>query len=166
VLAHDGRDLAAAVQTIIEIGDEQALAEAVAEAFDGASLSVASDEARFRIQFTTPGVLRALDGAELSDGTLRYLALVAALQSPRPPELLVLNEPEASLHPRVLEPLGRQIVSAAKRSQVIVVSHAAALVETIAAARDAVLIELSKAEGETVVVDRNRLDEPQWKWSS
>ncbi len=166
VLAHDGHDLAAALQTIIEVGDERALAEAVAEAFDGASVSIASDEARFRIEFTTPGVFRPLDGAELSDGTLRYLALLAALQSPRPPELLVLNEPEASLHPRVLEPLGRQIVSAAKRSQVIVVSHAAALVEAISASRDAVRIELGKTAGETVVPGRNRLDEPPWKWSS
>ena len=40
-----------------------------------------------------------LSAAELSDGTLRYLLWVAALLSPRPPELLVLNEPEASLHP-------------------------------------------------------------------
>ena len=40
------------------------------------------------------GLLRPLRGAELSDGTLRYLLWVAALLTPRPPELLVLNEPE------------------------------------------------------------------------
>lgn len=78
----------------------------------------------------------------------------------------MLNEPEASLHPRVLEPLARQIVSAAERSQVIVVSHAAALVEAITASRDAVRIELGKTAGETVVLGRRRLDEPSWKWSS
>ncbi|HSD86926.1 MAG TPA: AAA family ATPase [Kofleriaceae bacterium] len=166
VLSHDGHDLAAALQTIIEIGDERALAEAVAEAFDGATLSIASDQARFRILFSTPGVFRPLDAAELSDGTLRYLALLAALQSPRPPELLVLNEPEASLHPSVLVPLGRQIIAAAKRSQVIVVSHAAALVDAIGSARDAVRIELAKEGGETIVAGRNRLDEPPWKWTS
>ena len=78
----------------------------------------------------------------------------------------MLDEPEASLHPRVLEPLGRQIISAAERSQVIVVSHAAALVETIAASRDAVRIELEKVNGETVVAGRNRLEEPPWKWTA
>lgn len=166
VLAHDGHDLAAALQTIIEIGDESALAEAVAEAFDGATLSIQSNDARFRIEFSTPGVFRPLDATELSDGTLRYLALLAALQSPRPPELLVLNEPEASLHPSVLEPLGGQIIAAAKRSQVIVVSHAAALVDAISSARDATRVELAKQGGETVVAGRNRLDEPAWKWTS
>jgi predicted ATPase len=166
VLAHDGHDLAAALQTIIEVGDEKALADAIAEAFEGATLAIASAKARFRIQLSTPGVLRPLDASELSDGTLRYLALLAALHSPRPPELLVLNEPEASLHPRVLEPLARQVIDAAKRSQVIVVSHAGALVDAIGAVRDAVRINLSKVDGETIVAGRNRLDEPAWKWTS
>jgi predicted ATPase len=166
VLAHDGHDLAAALQTIIEVGDDRALAAAVAEAFDGARLSIVSEDARFRLQLATPGVFRALEAAELSDGTLRYLALLAALHSPRPPELLVLNEPEASLHPGVLEPLALQITAAARRSQVIVVSHAAALVDRIASASDAVRIELTKVAGETIVAGRDRLDEPVWKWTS
>jgi predicted ATPase len=166
VLAHDGHDLAAALQTIMEVGDDETLADAVAEAFDGATLSIEFDKAQFRIQLKTPGVFRALEASELSDGTLRYLALLAALHSPRPPELLVLNEPEASLHPRVLEPLGRQIIDAAKRSQVIVVSHAEALVDAISSARNAVRIELAKDDGETIVAGRNRLDEPVWKWTS
>ena len=42
---------------------------------------------------------------ELSDGTLRYLCLLAVLLSPRPPELLALNEPETSIHADLLEPL-------------------------------------------------------------
>ncbi len=166
VLAHDGHDLAAALQTIIEVGDDKALCDAIAEAFDGATLSIASDESRFRIQLSTRGVLRPLDASELSDGTLRYLALLAALHSPRPPELLVLNEPEASLHPRVLEPLARQVIDAARRSQVIVVSHAGALVDAICAVRDAVRINLSKEDGQTIVAGRNRLEEPAWKWTS
>ena len=93
VLAHDGHDLAPALQTILENGDDLALADAVAEAFDGGKLEVLAEASRFRLTLTTPGVRRPLDAAELSDGTLRYLALLAALHSPRPPELLVLNEP-------------------------------------------------------------------------
>jgi predicted ATPase len=166
VLAHDGHDLAAALQTIREIGDDGALSDAIAEAFDRASVRIAADDARFRMLFSTPGVLRPLEAAELSDGTLRYLALLAALHSPRPPELLVLNEPEASLHPRVLAPLARQIIEASRRSQVIVVSHAAPLVDAITKARDAVRIELAKQEGETIVPGRSRLEEPSWKWTS
>ncbi len=166
MLAHDGHDLAPALQTIIENGNDVALAEAVAEAFDGATLSVVSDSARFGIALQTSGVNRPLDAAELSDGTLRFLALLAALQTPRPPELLVLNEPETSLHPRVLVPLARQIIAAAARSQVIVVSHAAALVDAISAAPGATRIELAKNAGETVVAGRRSTDEPPWKWTS
>jgi predicted ATPase len=55
------------------------------------------------------GLLRPLKASELSDGTLRYLLLVAALLSPRPPTLMILNEPETSLHPDLLPPLARLI---------------------------------------------------------
>jgi len=61
---------------------------------------------------------------ELSDGTLRYLLWIAALHTPRPPPLMVLNEPETSLHPDLLPALARLITRAASRSQVWVVSHA------------------------------------------
>lgn len=64
------------------------------------------------------GLLRPLSGMELSDGTLRYLLLVAALMTPRPPPLMVLNEPETSLHPDLLPSLGRLIVNASKHTQI------------------------------------------------
>ena len=55
---------------------------------------------------------------ELSDGTLRYLLLAAALFSPRLQPFLVLNEPENSLHPDLLAPLARLIGGVAERIQV------------------------------------------------
>lgn len=165
VLAHDGHDLAAALQTINENGDHRALASAIADAFEGARLRVESDKARFRIELETPGVYRPLEAAELSDGTLRYIALLAELYSPNPPELLILNEPEMSLHSRLLVPLARQIVAASARSQVIVISHAGALVDAISATRDATRIDLVKQDGETKVSGR-KPDEPSWKWTS
>ena len=77
------------------------------------------------------GLLRPLNASELSDGTLRYLLLVAALLSPRSPALMILNEPETSLHPDLLPSLARLIVQASKRTQLIVVSHAAGLVTAL-----------------------------------
>lgn len=96
VLAGDGADLGAAVQTIMEIGDAGALGETIADAFDGATLAIGE---RFEVEMRQHGLLRPLAAAELSDGTLRYVLPAAALLSPRPPELMILNEPEASLHP-------------------------------------------------------------------
>ena len=52
------------------------------------------------------GLLRPLERRRAVDGTLRYLLWVAALLTPRPPGLLVLNEPETSLHPDLLPALG------------------------------------------------------------
>lgn len=109
VLANDGADLAAALQTIREIGDGEALDRAVDDAFPGARIQVRVNEDRFETLMHQHGLLRPLTAAELSDGTLRYLLWIAALLTPRPPALLVLNEPETSLHPDLLPALGRQI---------------------------------------------------------
>ena len=172
VLGHDGEDLAAALQTIREIGDAQALGAAIDLAFPGSRLNVTSDEAgRFDLWLSQPGLHRPLGAAELSDGTLRYLLWVAVLMTPRPPRLLVLNEPETSLHPDLLGPLAQLIVTAAERSQLIVVSHSRPLITTMQKFADSGhpdmsvnTIELAKQSGQTLVAGQEPLDAPLWHW--
>lgn len=147
VLADDGADLGAAIQTIIEIGDGAALDEGIADAFDGARLSVGE---QFEVELHQPGLLRPLSAPELSDGTLRFILLSAVLLTPRPPALMVLNEPEASLHPDLYGPLARLLVKASARCQIVVVSHAAGLVRALEQQGDTRLIELRKDMGETL----------------
>lgn len=163
VLASDGSDLAAAVQTIRGIGAAEEMDAAIADAFPGARVEVIDSEGYFELEMRQHGLLRALKTSELSDGTLRYLLLVAALLSPRPPALMILNEPETSLHPDLLPPLARLITQASTRSQVVVVSHAAALVSALDACTDCIQIALEKELGETVVRDGTP---PGWTWSS
>jgi len=163
VLADDGADLAAAVQTIIEAGFGD-LADAVAAAFDGATVEIVVTDGLFDLAVRQPGVLRPLRAAELSDGTLRFLLWAAALCSPQPPSLMVLNEPETSLHPDLVPALAGLIRSAAGGTQVIVVTHSARLVELLA--EDAVLVELVKQEGQTTVAGQGLLDMPAWHWGS
>lgn len=160
VLAGDGADLGAAVQTILEIGDAEGLQAAVGDAFDGAELAV---NARFEVEMRQHGLLRPLRAAELSDGTLRYLLLAAALLSPRPPELMVLNEPEASLHVDLLPALARLIARAAQSCQIVVVSHATGLAEALAEDPRTATIRLEKAMGETRITEADR---PRWAWPS
>jgi predicted ATPase len=82
----------------------------------GGRVLVRADEMlRVGVRMQMPGIQRPLEATELSDGTLRYLCLAAALLTPRPPELLALNEPETSLHPQLLAPLGRLIARARAR---------------------------------------------------
>lgn len=153
VLSDDGADLAAALQTIVELGDGESLHEAVKQAFGGASLLVDTDDrARMTVGLKMPGVRRPLEACELSDGTLRYLCLVAGLLSPRPPSLLALNEPETSLNPELIEPLAKLIVRASSEAQVLVTTHSRDLTEAIDAAADARIIELALLGGETHVV--------------
>ena len=164
VLAHDGADLAAALQTIREIGDADALSHAISDAFPGAELEVLGDGGRLSIAMRQDGLLRALSIAELSDGTLRYLLWTAALLTPRPPRLMVLNEPEASLHPDLLPALGRLIGVAAASTQIIVVSHASRLIAALQSDPNCHSIQLEKELGETKIVGQQRLDVPGWRW--
>jgi len=167
VLHHDGRDLAAALQTIREIGDGNALDEAINDAFPGARLEIACHEDnRFSVLFHQQGLLRPLTCAELSDGTLRYILLVAALLTPRPPLLMVLNEPENSLHPDLLPALARLIIKASEKSQVWVVSHANRLVATLNKSTSCHAIELTKQFGQTEIIGQGILDTPSWYWPS
>jgi predicted ATPase len=165
VLHHDGRDLAAALQTIREIGDPEALQAAISDAFPGATLNVAPLQGgRFAIEFYQEGLLRPLSAAELSDGTLRYLLLVAALLTPRPPTLMVLNEPETSLHPDLLPALARLIIRASEQCQVWVVSHARRLISALQQDPECNCIVLEKNFGQTGMVGQRMLDEPVWYW--
>jgi len=166
ILSNDGSDLAAALQTIMEIGNPVVLDDAVADAFPGSSISVLNLEGRFEIAMHQHGLLRPLKAAELSDGTLRYLLWIAALLTPRPPGLLVLNEPETSLHPDLLPALGRLIASAAERSQVLVVTHAPKLISVLEEQTACNSVRLEKEFGETKVVGVGKFDQPAWRWAS
>ena len=162
VLSDDGGDLAAAVQTIVEVGSGD-LQRAVADAFDGAEVSVAVHDGLFELQLRQPGMLRPLRAAELSDGTLRFLLWGAALLSPRPPSLMVLNEPETSLHPDLVAPLASMIRAAAAATQVVVVTHSQ-MMRGHLDVDDASEIELYKEWGETRVAEQTMLSTPPWEW--
>jgi predicted ATPase len=162
-LAHDGRDLAAALQSIRAIGDSRALDVAVEDAFPGASVDIVTGE-RFVVKFTQHGLLRPLSATELSDGTLRYLLWIAALLTPRPPSLMILNEPETSLHPDLLPALARLIEKASERTQVWVVSHASRMIAALKEAKACNAITLTKDHGETAIEGQGQLDAPPWRW--
>ena len=166
-LAPDGHDLAAALATIEENGADARLAATIEAAFPGSSLEIAVNDGVFDVALRQPGMLRPLRAAELSDGTLRYLAWTAALLSPRPPQLLVLNEPENSLHPQLLPALAELVVSAARRTQVILITHSERFRAALRRAADGLELselELVKELGETVVAGRTELFVSGWTW--
>ncbi|WP_430911699.1 AAA family ATPase [Methylobacterium sp. sgz302541] len=133
-LSSDGSDLAAVFATLAHIRQDTVdLDEAVGDAFPGARLVVPEPgrEARFGLIFPDYPK-RVFEASELSDGTLRFLALAGALLAYRLPPFIALNEPETSLHPDLLEPLARMIVKASERTQVWLVTHSERLAQAIA----------------------------------
>jgi predicted ATPase len=163
-LDHDGSNLAATWATIVEEGHGAALAAAVDAAFEGARVEVdAAADGLFRLRLRQPGLLRPLETAELSDGTLRFLLLCAALLPARPAPLLVLNEPEASLHERLLAPLADLVRRSAERTQVLLVSHAPTLVENLP---EPARVELRSGTSGTTVAGQGFMDVPAWNWGS
>lgn len=151
VLSRDGADLAAALETVLEIGDEGLLHETISRAFGGAKLQIEATDTLFSMKLEVPGLLRPLQARELSDGQLRFLCLCAALLSPRPPSLLALNEPETSIHPDLIDPLARLIVGAAKYTQLWITTHSYPLAERIERHSGVPRVRLCMVQGETIV---------------
>jgi predicted ATPase len=164
VLNNDGSDLPAALETILQFGDSGALERTVDDAFPGSRIEIAVHDGRFEVQLRQHGLLRPLSAAELSDGTLRFLLWTAALLSPRPPELMVLNEPETSLHPDLLPALARLIVLASERTQIVVVSHSEPLIEALEKSATCQRIRLEKSFGETTIDGSTIFNAPRWQW--
>jgi len=161
VLANDGMDLAAALQTIREIGDHRALDDSISDAFSDANVRVTNNSGYFELEMRQHGLLRPLKAAELSDGTLRYLLLISALLSPRPPALMIVNEPETSLHPDLLPPLARLIAKSSEGSQIVMVTHSAKLAAELGRNNECKQFELEKELGETLVQEHEK---PSWNW--
>jgi len=152
-LASDGRDLAAVFATLVHIReDTQDLDAAIAGAFPGAEIVVPppGPMASFGLRFPDfPS--RVFEASELSDGTLRFMGLAGALMAYRLPPFIALNEPEASLHPELMEPLGRMIVQAAERTQVWLVTHSERLARVIEASGAGAVRTVLKTNGATTV---------------
>jgi predicted ATPase len=164
VLGSDGCDLAAALQTIIEVGNNQLLNQTVNDAFPGSQIIIDIQSTMFRVGLQQPGMLRPLFAGELSDGTLRYLLLVAALLTPRPPELIILNEPETSLHPDLLPALGRLIEAYGVNRQIVVVTHSPLLISQLKDLPQTKHFQLEKNFGQTEIINVGQFDLPAWKW--
>ncbi|MCD2179275.1 AAA family ATPase [Rhizobium sp. C1] len=133
LLDEDGSNLAAVFATIsVNRGEMPEIDDIVADALSGAQLVIPEPEQEASIGLSLPDFpKRVFSAREFSDGQLRFLALTAALMSYRLPPLIALNEPEASLHPDMLEPLADMIATAAKRSQIWIVTHSERLAEAV-----------------------------------
>jgi predicted ATPase len=86
------------------------------------------------------GLEKPISAMRLSDGTLRYLCLLAILCHPEPPPLICLEEPEVGLHPDILPTIAELLIDASQRTQLIVTTHSDILVSALSDIPEAVLV--------------------------
>ena len=91
---------------------------------------------------------RQIPAERLSDGTLRYLSLLAVLLDPDPPPLIGIEEPELGLHPDIVFELAKLLVEASERTQLVVTTHSHALVDALTD-RPTSVVACDKHEGQT-----------------
>lgn len=106
---------------------------------EGGTVQVFFREGRFKVPAT-----------RLSDGTLRYLCLLAILCHPSPPPLVCIEEPELGLHPDVLPTVAELMKEASERCQLIVTTHSDVLVDAMTDQTESVLVAEKSDEGTTL----------------
>ncbi len=102
-----------------------------------------------------------ISAARLSDGTLRYLCLLAILCHPRPPPVVCLEEPEIGLHPDILPGLADLLKDASTRCQLIVTTHSDVLVDRLSDTPESVVV-CEKHDGQTQMRRLERDALKQW----
>jgi predicted ATPase len=102
-----------------------------------------------------------IPATRLSDGTLRYLCLLAILLHPNPPPLICIEEPELGLHPDILPTLCDLLKEAAQKTQIIITTHSADLIDDLSDMPEAVLV-FDKYQGSTTVNRLSKEDLSEW----
>jgi len=99
----------------------------------------------------------SIPASRLSDGTLRWLFLLTILLHPEPPPVVCIEEPELGLHPDMIRPLAKLLLTASERMQLFVTTHSDALVDELSGTPNAVIV-CEKQDGSTIL---KRLDSDQ-----
>jgi predicted ATPase len=118
---------------------KNAILEGLRDLYEGISDFDISIEGGTVQVFLTEGDF-TIPATRLSDGTLRYLCLLAILCDPQPPALLCIEEPELGLHPDILPKLADHLVAASQRTQLIITTHSDILVDAMTEHPEAVVV--------------------------
>ncbi len=89
--------------------------------------------------YLTEGNL-SIPAPRVSDGTLRFLCLLAILVDPQPPPLIAIEEPELGLHPDIHPQLATLLLDASKRTQLVVTTHPDILVDALTETPEAIIV--------------------------
>ena len=107
---------------------DSAMTAAFGREFEKLVFPPAADQ-RIQLRVRWKSLRREQSAVDLSDGTLRFLFLLAVLANPDPPSLIAVDEPETGLHPAMLPIVADYAIQASERSQVILATHSASLLD-------------------------------------
>ena len=113
------------------------------------------DQEKVRLEWKQKGVLSPMQPYQLSDGTLRFICLATALIQPSPPATILIDEPELGLHPAALDVLAGLMREASYKTQIIVSTQSATLLDLFEP-NDVVVVD--RKDGASTFV---RLEEPK-----
>lgn len=151
-LSADGSDLAAALATLYTIREDASdIQEAIQDAFPGAELRAWEESGLCEFDLQLADMPRPFRAHELSDGTLKYICLLAVFMGYRLPPFIALNEPETSLHPSLLAPLARLIAKASRRADIWIVTHSEHLMDALRSESSVPLRRVIKPKGATTI---------------
>jgi len=100
--------------------------------------------AQVLVRIREKGMQRSMELWELSDGMVRFLCLAVALLNPVPPPLVMVDEPETGLHPRLMPVIADMIKTASERTQVLVTTHSPDLLNQFDLADISVMSRISE----------------------
>ena len=103
------------------------------------------------------GLRAPVPATRLSDGTLRFMAILVLLLSPKPPPLICIEEPELGLHPDAVALLGDVLVDASSRTQLIITTHSDALISGLTNNAHSVLVCEHRGGTELKRLDSDKL---------
>ncbi len=143
-----------------EISVKRRFLKALGELYDGLS------DFHVDIEYGTAQVFLhegdvPVSAMRLSDGTLRYLCLLAILLDPSPPPLICIEEPELGLHPDILPGLANLLREASERCQLIVTTHSDTLVDALTDTPESVVV-CEKNQGRTTLKRLDKDDLSEW----
>ncbi len=114
-----------------------------------------------QIFFHEEGLQHPVPAKRLSDGSLRYLCLLAVLCHPDPPPAICIEEPEIGLHPDIIPEVAKLLVEASSRSQIFVTTHSDVLVDTLTETPESIVV-CEKPEGSTQLRRLDKSDLEPW----
>ena len=153
-LSSDARNLALAVNEIQyhDSSEFDAAMQRFLPRYKGASTRIVGSTVQLYLH--EKGLEKPIPATHVSDGTLRFLAILASLFAPIPPSLLCIEEPELGMHPDAVALLGELLVKASGRTQLVVTTHSDALLSALGGQVESVLVCENNGHGTEV----NRLD--------